>query len=361
MNLYKTINFPGGSKSKVNDAGDRVRDDISTLADIKTIEDWRAAHRAVLNTFQAILRTRTKNSKAVVAQRHKRRNTIVGKLLRFPKMQLSRMDDVAGCRIIFPSVKELKKFRSHIHKARFKHKRKNDPDKYNYILNPKKTGYRGIHDVYSYDVNSESGRHLKGLLVEIQYRTKVQHAWATAVEVIGFITESQPKFEEGDTRYQYAMALASEILARSFEEMKGPFPELCDSELILKFLDIDSELGLIKTFKGLNSAKTSVNDKKNSILIFSEDGNLEVKSYKDSTEALRALFELEKELVGCDIVLVKADSSEEIRYAFKNYFTDAKDFIKYIETGCEKLSHKHIIDKKTLEKAIEQNAAADPG
>lgn len=27
-----------------------------------------------------------------------------------------------------------------------------------------------------------------------------------------------------------------------------------------------------------------------------------------------------------DIVLVKADSKEEIRMAFKNYFSDAKDF-----------------------------------
>jgi hypothetical protein len=52
-------------------------------------------------------------------------------------------------------------------------------------------------------------------MAELQYRTKIQHAWATAVEAIGFITESQPKFQEGDTRYQAAMALASEILARA--------------------------------------------------------------------------------------------------------------------------------------------------
>jgi len=30
----------------------------------------------------------------------------------------------------------------------------------------------------------------------------VQHAWATAVEVIGLITESQPKFQRGDNRYE---------------------------------------------------------------------------------------------------------------------------------------------------------------
>ncbi|MDX5299682.1 MAG: RelA/SpoT domain-containing protein, partial [Gammaproteobacteria bacterium] len=86
-------------------------------------------------------------------------------------------------------------------KARFKHKRKNNIDKYDYIKRPKSTGYRGIHDVYSYDVNSKNGDKYRGLLIEIQYRTLVQHAWATAVEVIGFITENQPKFQQGDQRY----------------------------------------------------------------------------------------------------------------------------------------------------------------
>jgi putative GTP pyrophosphokinase len=60
------------------------------------IETWRAAHKYVLNTFQAILRNRTKKTGIVVAQRLKRRWTIVDKLFREPHMQLARMDDVAG-------------------------------------------------------------------------------------------------------------------------------------------------------------------------------------------------------------------------------------------------------------------------
>ena len=131
-------------------------------------------------------------------------------------MNLSRMDDVAGCRLIFKKTKDLYAFRESFLRARFRHKRRNaeESDKYDYIKTPKTTGYRGVHDVYEYDVNSEVGKELTGLYVEIQYRTLVQHAWATAVEVIGFITESQPKFQQGDTRFKHAMALASEILAR---------------------------------------------------------------------------------------------------------------------------------------------------
>lgn len=346
MNLSSNKDFPGGSKSRVNHAGNALRNESAEIEDYLVIEEWRAAHRFVLNTFQAILRNRTRNSKITVAQRHKRRSTIFDKLMRFPEMQLARMDDVAGCRLIFQDIASLDKFRNNFHKARFHHKRKNETNKYNYIENPKNTGYRGIHDVYSYDVNSETGRHLKGLLVEIQYRTAVQHAWATAVEVIGFITENQPKFEKGDGRYNYAMALASEILARASEDKKGPFPEKTDIEVVQEFLALDSDLGLLNMLRGLNTASVGVSENRNSILIFHESSELEVRTYRSATEALAALFELEKELPGTDVVLVKADTSEDVRFAFKNYFSDARDFISLVENGCQKLSGKKQINAK---------------
>lgn len=266
------------------------------------------------------------------------KNTIFDKLRRIPNMQLSRMDDVAGCRLIFRNIKELNKFRSTFHKAKFKHKRRNTPDKYDYITHPKDTGYRGIHDVYEYDVNSESGKSLAGLYIEIQYRTLVQHAWATAVEVVGFITESQPKFQQGDKRYEHAMALASELLARAHEGLRGPYPEKSDRELLEEFLKIDKELALLQTLRGLNQAKSEVSEKKNTILIFSDKGELEVKSFRDATDALRALFDLEEKMPHNDIVLVRADSSDEVRLAFRNYFSDAREFVRLIDGACAKLS-----------------------
>jgi putative GTP pyrophosphokinase len=39
-----------------------------------------------------------------------------------------------------------------------------------------------------------------------------------------------------------------------------------------------------------------------------------------------------------DIVLVRADTSEDVRLAFKNYFSDARDFIGLVEDGCARLS-----------------------
>lgn len=341
----------------MNRAGDNVRAGMVTADDLSVIEEWRAAHRAVLNTFQAILRERARDAGAKVAQRHKRKRTIFDKLSRLPNMRLSRMDDVAGCRLIFKRVKDLYAFRQKFHTARFNHKRRNpdNPDKYDYIKSPKETGYRGVHDVYEYDVNSEFGRALAGLYIEIQYRTLVQHAWATAVEVIGFITESQPKFQQGDKRFEHAMALASEILARAHESEKGPFPELPDRDVVAQFLAAEKEIALLETLRSLNAADKTVSAKRNAILIFSGGKPLEVKSFRDAPEALRALFELEKKMPDRDIVLVRADTTDEIRLAFKNYFSDARDFIRLIEDGCAKLSRTERIHDVFRGKASSQN------
>ncbi len=273
-------------------------------------------------------------------------------------MKLARMDDVAGCRLIFRNISALNTFRTSFHGARFNHKKRNEVDKYDYIKRPKATGYRGIHDVYSYDVRSLVGANLTGLFVEIQYRTLVQHAWATAVEVIGFITESQPKFQAGDVRYIRAMAYASEILARAYEKETGPLPHLDDRTVVREFIALDKELGLMQMLRGLNNANKSITDKRNAILIFSKSGDLEILNFRDATEALDELFRLEKERPDSDVVLVKADTSDEVRLAFRNYFSDAKDFIRFVDDGCTKLSKALVTNDKKLVKALQKNGRA---
>lgn len=333
------MTYPGGSKGKINRAGDHVRHGIAIAEDHEIIQMWRASHRSVLNTFQAILRNRTRDSTARVAQRLKRKSTIYDKLDREPGMELSRMDDIAGCRIIFRNIRQLRAFRTQFHKARFNHRLRHEanPDKYDYIASPKKTGYRGIHDIYAYDVSSNSGVDLKGLNVEIQYRTAIQHAWATAVEIVGVITESQPKFQRGDERITLAMSYASEILARAHEQQKGPHPEIDDIELVQSFLNLDKELGLMEMLRGLNNSQNEESENRNFILDSSPEGKLVITSFRDATEALRHLFELEKDKPDHDIVLVRADSTADVRYAFRNYFQDAKDFIRLVDSGCAKL------------------------
>ena len=338
-------NFPGGSRERVSRAGNNVRLRRATLDDLLVIDTWRAAHRQVLNTFQAILRKRTRNTNIVVAQRHKRKRTIFDKLQRFPRMQLGRMDDVAGCRLIFSNIVDLVEFRDNLHKAHFNHRLKNDKDKYDYIAHPKVTGYRGIHDIYEYDVRSDAGRDLKGLLIELQYRTIHQHAWATTVEVVGYVTDNQPKFEQGDRRFQEILALASEIISRAFENLSSSMPEIDNTDLVQEFTRLDAELNFMRMLRGLNVADRHISDNKNVILIFSDEPEgLEIKTFPDATTALRTLFELERANPGKDIVLVRGDSPEDVREAFKNYFSDAREFIMFIDEGCQKLMDHRTIN-----------------
>lgn len=331
--------FPGGSRTRVSQAGDAIRQGTATPDDYAVIERWRAAHRHVLNSFQSLLRNRTRGEPIIVAQRHKRRNTIFGKLRRIPGMQLHRMDDVAGCRLIFQDLGSLYAFREALHAARFKHELRNEPDKYDYIKRPKADGYRGIHDVYKYDVNSHHGAAYKGLQIELQYRTVFQHAWATCVEVLGFVTKSNPKFKTGDKRYEIIMMYASEMISRIYEGSLGPLPDKSATELVDEFEDLDQSLNFLGMLRTLESTNPSGHGNRNNIiLIFDENEPLDIRTFKDATEALIALFTLETENSDNqkDIVLVRGSRSD-IRNAFRNYFQDATDFVKYMDRALEGL------------------------
>ena len=252
-------------------------------------------------------------------------------------MQLGRMDDVAGCRLIFADIVELSEFRDRIHKARFKHRMRNHDDKYDYILNPKDSGYRGVHDVYEYDVNSEAGKDYKGLYIEVQYRTVYQHAWATAVEVVGHITENQPKFDQGDDRFRRQLRLASEIISRAWENLSSSEPEMLNEEVVEEFVALEASTHMMAMLRGLNASNTDLADNKNVILLLKPDNEVEMMSFRDATEALKVLFEMEKKQPTWDIVLVRGDSNEDVRVAFKNYFSDAREFLSLIDDGCKRL------------------------
>lgn len=117
--------FPWGTKGELNRIGEKLRSG-ETLDDVdaRKLDIWRASHFHVMNAFQAMLRRRTKDRPITVAQRHKRRVTIIDKLSREPSMQLARMDDVAGIRLIFNSIAEMRAFRKDFLSSRHAHKKK---------------------------------------------------------------------------------------------------------------------------------------------------------------------------------------------------------------------------------------------
>ena len=330
---------PWESKGTLNRAGKKIRDHgVLSVDESEAFENWRAAHSYVLNTFKPLLWSRVRNKKIIVAQRLKRRSTIIDKLFREPKMELARMDDIAGSRLIFEDIKSLNVFRDNLHKSKFKHKlRHEDADKYNYIKSPKTSGYRGIHEIYTYNVNSEQGKVFNGLYIELQFRTLCQHAWATAVEVVSRITENQPKFDKGDDRHREFFRLASEIIARTEEDERGCRGELSGKELCESFRDLDGEINVIRLLKQLPIIEQASRFKNNVVLRLSPVGRLVIHEFSNLERATEGYFTLEKNNPDDDIVLVRAKSFDAVRSAYRNYFQNTVEFVNYIENGLKKL------------------------
>jgi len=331
----------------VNRAGRAFAEGNAQAEDFAVLENWRTAHAYLLNTFQATLRYHARSFDAVVAQRLKRRPTIVGKLSRFPSMQVARMHDIAGCRVIFDSVGDLVEYRKRIHRARFKHERKAAAeDRWNYIKKPKVSGYRGIHDVYEYKAKVRGGEPWDGLQLEIQYRTKVQHAWATAVEVASLVTHNNPKFDEGSEEVLEFFRLASEVLARAFEDASGPYPDVPNKTLLTRLRKADADTHMLRLFDQIRVVHGQPEvQRKNTILVLRPDPEqegqivLQIYTFDSIFDATDKYHELESEATGIeDIVLVKSDSMESIQYAYRNYFGDTAEFTDLLREGRRRLA-----------------------
>lgn len=337
------------SKTQVKKAGQRIRNGSRDPVDMGILQRWRARHIWVLNTFQANIRKYTSGTKYVVGQRLKRQPTIIDKLVREPRMQLTTMHDIAGCRVIFPNMEELTAFRSHFNSLKFHHKRRTaERDQFNYVRRPKSTGYRGVHDVWEYSSKSKKAMDYKGLLIELQYRTVYQHAWATAIEVVDLISSDRIKFNDAEAIRMDFFRHASEIIARAYEDRKSCLPALSNEELTRRFKSIEGSTGLLSTLKNLRLAQSIRNFSNNMILMFfyGRDGSasyLEYQSYKSNAYAERMYRVFEEDFAGvADVVLVRAKNLQSVREVFKNYFADATEFVKYVELGIMRLNDPQI-------------------
>ena len=119
-------------------------------------------------------------------------------------MSLSRMQDIGGLRAVVSTLPHLKKLHDEYKKIGFSHKLISE---YNYVEAPKPSGYRSIHLVYKYKLRNESP--YDGLQLELQFRTRLQHAWATAVETVGTFLEQSLKSSEGPDEWLNFFSLVS--------------------------------------------------------------------------------------------------------------------------------------------------------
>jgi putative GTP pyrophosphokinase len=165
---------------------------------IQIVDWWRGEHAKPLSRVSANLRYyAAEHGDPIVAQRLKKFPTIASKLLREPRMKLSRMADIGGVRAVLPDQEVVDQVAARLRKNWTIIKTRN------YVAEPKEDGYRALHLI-----NRNRGR-----LIEVQLRTPFQDAWANAVEAEGRLIAPGLKFGGGprDVR-EYFSALA-EVMA----------------------------------------------------------------------------------------------------------------------------------------------------
>ena len=339
---------PECDKSDVRKAGSILRNQKSSEKEIsgaiKILNNWRAIHSYPLHVFQVKLNRVSKNRdrNSLVAQRLKRESSIIRKLKRRygnkkPTMELTQMQDIAGCRTIVKNVKIAREiYEDDYVKGNLKHRRVGKKD---YVKYPKSDGYRSFHVMYEYKSDKKKIEY-NGLRVEVQIRTKLQHLWATTVETVDFITGKPIKFNENRSEWIDFFKLVSSAFAikedcatiEPVDNKQKLYAEIKKKEAGLKVIDrLDFWRATSKFFN--EEAKGIEKKAKFFLLELDIKGKrLMMQSFTKKSEerAIKEYSELEERHRGksdYDVVLVGAETIKDLKEAYPNYFADTEDFI----------------------------------
>ena len=337
-----TMNWtvPAYSKKKVNTAGDILsHTDLAVSTDydaeaLEVINNWRSSHAYPLNVMQNTLRRRASRivpKNATVAQRLKRLPSIKSKLVRFNTMNLTQMQDIGGCRVVLPSLRQAQKLFDEYKEMSIKHKLHRDND---YVANPQDSGYRGYHLIYKY--HSDKTETYNGLLIELQIRSRYQHMWATAVETVGTFSRQPLKSSIGNENWLRFFTL----MGSYFAMREGDVPEN-PSILIEEIKDYVNQLDVIKSLRTFNrTARIIIEDnqmaKSDGYALLQLDFRQEIVVRVDRfnkaalDEAASAYYDAEKRFYDStdgEVVLVSVKSVRSLRQTYPNYFLDMSSFL----------------------------------
>lgn len=327
--------IPVYSKSEINRAGSTVANPNifpeERHAALEVLNNWRSSHAYPLQVISSNLRLR--NPDAIVVQRLKRLESIIGKLERFPDMNLYRMQDLGGCRVIVDTIEQVYDALNKYKNSRIRHALKREND---YINIPKESGYRSYHMVYQFQSDTKE-TYNRNMLIEIQFRTKLQHMWATAVEMMGIYTKSQLKASIGNKDILRFFVLASSVFC--IMENMPVVPDTSDDlyELIKEIKDIDEKHNIVSRLSALSVAINHVNKnadlKRNGYYVLQLNYSkklLKVNSFsKSQVELATNVYNKIEGLNNSDldVVLVSATSFDALKAAYPNYFTDISGFV----------------------------------
>lgn len=345
-----TFPQPAFSRKQVQRAGDTLVEveesggsfDLDAwYAAFQVLTNWRACHGYPINTFQATLRNKLKkiDPEALVAQRLKRTPSIINKLQRIKGMNLARMQDIGGLRAVVTTLPQLRTLYLEYKTTVFTHTLVSE---YDYVTEPKASGYRSIHLIYKYKLRNESP--YDGLQLELQLRTKLQHAWATAVETMGTFLQHSLKSSEGPDEWLNFFALVSSAFAHSERMPLVPgYEHLSKAETYKKVKDESERLGVREKLDRFSSAVKAIptTGKKRAayylveLQLTGDDSNVKITSFAldrlDEANTQYSSAERTATSTGSQVVLVSAGSIESLKRAYPNYFLDTREFLTQLD------------------------------
>lgn len=353
------------SKSQIEKAAQKIRHGCIQAEKeeaIAMIQNFRELHLYPLMLMKNHLaRTAAKVDKEkriIVARRLKRLYTIIDKLERpsldggktSNSIQLTRMQDIGGCRAIVKNIEQLKQLKDRLVKSRSVHKITKEYD----YLTPKESGYGGIHLAYScFDQENEKFPWRK-TKIEIQLRTELQHAWATSLEIIDTLENIKLKTSsEGHLEWRRFFYLAGCLVAHDEkaclldkdvvkayqEELKDLEHNLAVSRKLSTYtfaLSLTSnetmKKQLPKNHKGYFLV-TMKNVKNESEELSSKRFIVSVKAFrtKEADEALHALNQDDADPEVSIAVLVATDNIKSLKKAYPNYFGSTNQFSRFLK------------------------------
>jgi len=316
---------------------------------LEIINNWRSSHSYPLQAIKMTLLNRAKlfDSQAVIAQRLKRLSSISTKLRRNPNMKLSQMQDLGGCRAVLKTVSGLNNLVAKYESSQAKNPndRSEFVKKFDYVECPKSDGYRSVHLVYKYRSKSEARSNYNGLRIEIQIRSRLQHAWATAVETVSTFTGQALKSNIGDDRWKRFFALMGTAMA--FRERRPIVPQTpaLKAELVDELKHLSVNLKVEDILQGWNTAVNLTGKTKDAhaflLVLDVKERTISVKGFRqnelpEASEEYLQAEEQNKDKPQLQTVLVSVDSLEALRTAYPNYYLDTTAFIQAMRQAISK-------------------------
>jgi len=327
------------SNKQIKRAGNVLagRDDSMSYAEaMEVMNNWRSFHSYPLNVIQMNLRQMAHkySQDVLISQRLKRVDSIINKLKIFTIMPLSSMQDIGGCRAVMDDMAQVNKLvEFYLTKSETYHKRVKEND---YIKEPKDTGYRSYHLVYEYKSKFPKHAVFNGVQIEVQIRTKIQHAWATAVETAGMFLKTALKSNQGSEDWLRFFRLCGSLFAIAEDnpidtELGNIDTIKVEIRALNKKLDAINKLQLYNSSIKLLEGKKKAKEKYFILELDTQQNQLRILPFTSEQfeKASETYLSLEKERkAGFDVVLVSAESVEILRRAYPNYFSDTSFFVE---------------------------------